>query len=112
MLSVLSVIPESFAGASCTAPVHDRKKRTGNTLFPVKKDIPFPVMGTGMEIIRGIPDNYLATACMVMAFLLFLAGSTAFDRSPFYGWIFCIIALVLFIAGIAIGRRYIHDYRG
>ena len=38
-----------------------------------------------METIRGIPDKYLYAACLAMAFVLFCAGGTAFDQSPFYG---------------------------
>lgn len=52
-----------------------------------------------MEKIRGIPDRYLAAACLVLTFLLFTAGGIAFSQSPFYGTVFIIIAILLFFAG-------------
>ena len=58
-----------------------------------------------METIRGIPNKYLAAACLAMTFLLFWAGGTAFDQSPFYGGLFMVSAMVLFFAGVHFGRQ-------
>lgn len=58
-----------------------------------------------METIRGIPDKYLAAACLALTFLLFWAGGTAFNQSPFYGGLFMVLAVVLFFAGVHFGRQ-------
>jgi 4-hydroxybenzoate polyprenyltransferase len=58
-----------------------------------------------METIRGIPNKYLAAACLIMTFLLFWAGGTAFNQSPFYGALFIIIAMVLFFVGVHFGKK-------
>jgi hypothetical protein len=58
-----------------------------------------------METIRGIPNKYLYAACLVLSFVLFWAGGTAFDQSPFYGGFFIVIAMVLFFAGVHFGRQ-------
>jgi hypothetical protein len=58
-----------------------------------------------METIRGIPDKYLAAACLATTFLLFWAGGTAFNQSPFYGGLFFGIAMVLFFAGMYLQKK-------
>lgn len=59
-----------------------------------------------METIRGIPNKYLYAACLVLSFLLFWAGGTAFNQSPFYGAVFFVLAVVLFFAGVHFGRQH------
>lgn len=58
-----------------------------------------------METIRGIPNKYLYAVCLVLSFLLFWAGGTAFNQSPFYGGVFFVLAVVLFFAGVHFGRQ-------
>jgi hypothetical protein len=58
-----------------------------------------------METIRGMPNKYLAATCLAMTFLLFWAGGTAFNQSPFYGGLFIVIAMVLFFIGVHFGRQ-------
>lgn len=40
-----------------------------------------------------------------MTFVFFRAGGTAFDRNPYYGRLFMVIALVLFFACVHFGRQ-------
>jgi hypothetical protein len=58
-----------------------------------------------MKTFRGIPTNYLTIACLVLSFLLFSAGGTAFSQSPFYGGLFMVLAILLFIIGMHFGRQ-------
>lgn len=58
-----------------------------------------------METIRGIPNKYLYTACLVLSFLMFYAGGVAFSQSPFYGGVFIILAIVLFFMAVHFGRQ-------
>ncbi|MFA5269006.1 MAG: hypothetical protein WC379_13625 [Methanoregula sp.] len=58
-----------------------------------------------MESIRGIPNKYLYIASIVLSFLMFYAGGVAFNQSPFYGGLFIILAIVLFIISVYFGRR-------
>jgi hypothetical protein len=58
-----------------------------------------------METIRGIPNKYLYAACLAMAFVLFWAGGTAFDQSPFYGGLFIVMATLLFFASVYVGKQ-------
>ena len=58
-----------------------------------------------METLRGIPNNYLFVGCLALSFLLFAAGGTAFNQSPFYGVLFFVIAMLLFFAGVYFGRK-------
>jgi hypothetical protein len=69
------------------------------------KIIPDPGIHTGMQTIRGIPARYLTIACIVLSFLLFSAGGTAFSQSPFYGGLFIVLAIFLFIVGMHFGRQ-------
>jgi hypothetical protein len=68
------------------------------------KIIPHPFLHTGMQILRGIPNKYLYAACLVLSFLLFSAGGTAFGQSPFYGGLFIVLAIFMFIVGMYFGR--------
>jgi hypothetical protein len=57
---------------------------TGSPWYPPdKKNILQPVASTVMETIRGIPNKYLTFTCLALSFLLFSAGGTAFNQSPF-----------------------------
>jgi hypothetical protein len=58
-----------------------------------------------METIRGIPNKYLYTACIVLSFLMFYGGGVAFNQSAFYGGVFIILAIVLFFLAVYFGRR-------
>lgn len=58
-----------------------------------------------MEKIRGIPNKYLAIGCLVLSFLLFSAGGTAFNQSAFYGALFMVVAVLLFFVGVHFGRQ-------
>jgi hypothetical protein len=58
-----------------------------------------------MKTFRDIPEKYLMVACLALSFLLFAAGGTAFNQSPFYGVLFFVIAMLLFFAGVYFGRR-------
>jgi hypothetical protein len=58
-----------------------------------------------MEIIRGIPNQYLYIGCTIVSMLFFYAGGTAFSQSPFYGALFIVLALVLFFTGVYFGRK-------
>jgi hypothetical protein len=86
--------------------VQQRDTKNGsNRILPIKKIIPHPLVYTGMETLRGIPDKYLSVACLVLTFLLFAAGGTAFNQNPFYGGLFFVIAMILFFAGVHFGRQ-------
>jgi len=58
-----------------------------------------------MDKIRGIPNKYLTIACLALSFLLFSAGGTAFNQSPFYGALFIVVAVFLFFVGAHFGRQ-------
>lgn len=62
-----------------------------------------------MESVRGIPNKYLYTACIVLSFLMFYAGGVAFNQSPFYGGLFIILAILLFFIAVYFGRRIQND---
>jgi len=70
-----------------------------------KKPIPLPVVYSGMETIRGIPNKYLYAVCLVLSFLMFYAGGVAFGQSLFYGGLFIILAIVLFFMAVHFGRQ-------
>ena len=49
-----------------------------------------------METTGGIPNKYLSAACLILAFILFVAGGMAFAQSMVFGVTFDIIGAVLF----------------
>jgi hypothetical protein len=57
-----------------------------------------------MATFRGIPDKYLYAACLALTFLFSWAGGTAFNQTPFYGGLFFVLAMVLFLVGVHFGR--------
>jgi hypothetical protein len=58
-----------------------------------------------MDTFRGIPNKYLAIACLALSFLLFSAGGTVFDQNLFYAVLFFVTALLLFFVGMHFGRQ-------
>ncbi len=58
-----------------------------------------------METIRGIPNKYLAAAFLVLSWLLFAAGGTAFNQSVFYGSLFIVTGVLMFFIGMHFGRQ-------
>jgi hypothetical protein len=58
-----------------------------------------------METTGGIPNKYLSAACLILAFILFVAGGMAFAQSIFYGMAFDIIGAVLFFTGVHFRRQ-------
>jgi uncharacterized membrane protein len=58
-----------------------------------------------MDIIRGIPNKYLYAAFLVLSFVMFYAGGSAFSQSPFYGVVFIVLGIVLFFAAVRVGRK-------
>jgi hypothetical protein len=58
-----------------------------------------------MDSIRGIPGRYLYIACLILSFILFSAGGVAFNQNAFYGALFIILAILLFIVGMHFGRK-------
>jgi hypothetical protein len=70
-----------------------------------KKPIPLTVVYADMDSIRGIPTRYLYIACSVLSFILFSAGGVAFNQNVFYGALFIILAILLFIVGMHFGRK-------
>ena len=62
-------------------------------------------MYADMDSIRGVPARYLYRACLVLSFILFSARGVAFNQNAFYGALFIILAILLFIVGMHFGRK-------
>jgi hypothetical protein len=58
-----------------------------------------------MQTLRGVPDNSLSAACLLLSFILFISGGMAFAQSMFQGVTFNIIGVVLFFAGVYFGKQ-------
>jgi hypothetical protein len=57
-----------------------------------------------MDIVPGIPYRYLYFGCILVSFLMFYAGGTAFEQNPFYGGLFFVSGVVLFFGSVRVGR--------
>jgi hypothetical protein len=58
-----------------------------------------------METTGGMPNKYLSAACLILAFIFFVAGGMAFAQSMFYGVAFDIIGAVLFFTSVHFRRK-------
>jgi hypothetical protein len=58
-----------------------------------------------MGTIPDIPRKYLTLFCLLLGFAFFTLGGIAFAKNVFYGFLFTIVAVILFFAGVRIGRQ-------
>jgi hypothetical protein len=58
-----------------------------------------------MGTIPDIPLKYRVVACLLLGFVFFTLGGMAFVKNVFYGFLFTVVALILFFAGARLGKQ-------